>query len=151
MSGLLKGDDAIAVAGQRVKSAPEEVLSLPLMVEPSYPIKDGSLVYLTNDKKGCTTAQTTEAGFIGIVVLQHIGKTGKTADGEVYLKGDVVPVMVKGKIWAEVKTKVTDLKTAVGADTQGKISTADTPLKGLRFAQPSVGSKNLTIIELTGV
>lgn len=147
----LTGDDAIALAGQRIKSAPEEVLSLPLMVEPSYPVTDGSIIYLTDDKKGCTTTQNASAGFVGVVVLHNIGKSGKTSDGETYQKGDVVPVMVKGKIWAEVKSKVTDVTATVGADNNGKLSTADTPLKGLRFAQPSVGSKNLTIIELTGV
>lgn len=147
----LKGDDAIALAGQRVKSAPEEVLSLPLMIEPTYPVKDGSVIYLTADKKGCTTVQNANAGFVGVVVLHNIGKTGKNGNDEVYQKGDIVPVMIKGKIWAEVKTAVTDLTAVVGADAQGKLSTADIPLKGLRFAQPSVGSKNLTIIELTGV
>lgn len=147
-SPALKGDDAIALAGQRIKSMPEEVLSLPLMVEPTYPVKDGSIIYLTDDKKGCTTVQNGNAGFVGVAVLHNIGKTGKD---ETYQKGDIVPVMVKGKIWAEVKTKVTALTAVVGADAQGKLSTADTPLKGLRFAQPSVGSKNLTIIEILGV
>ena len=147
----LTGDDAIALAGQRIKSAPEEVLSLPLVGEPSYPVKDGSIIYLTDDKKGCTTAQNTTAGFVGVVVLHNIGKTGKTDDGEVYQKGDNVPVMVKGKIWVNVKSKVTDLTATLGADSNGNISTADNPLNGLRFDKPSVGSKNLTVIELTGV
>ncbi|OPH36717.1 structural cement protein Gp24 [Moraxella lacunata] len=147
----LTGDNAIALLGQRVKSAPEEVLSLPLMVEPTYPVKDGSPIYLTADKKGCTTVQNATAGFVGVVVLHNIGKSGKSADGEFYQKGDVVPVMVKGKIWVEAKDAVSELTGDVGASEQGQFSTSDTPLKGLRFASPSVGTKNLTIVEILGV
>ena len=59
LNPLLKGDDAIALAGMRVKSMPEEVLSLPLMVNPSYPVVDGSVIYLTADKAGCNTTIPT--------------------------------------------------------------------------------------------
>lgn len=149
---LVTGDDAIAVAGMRVKSMPEEVLSLPLVVEPAYAVKDGSVIYLTADKKGCTTTQNTTVGFVGVVVAQGIGKSGRTNSTDSYIKGDVVPVMVKGKIWVHVKTKVTELSATVGADAQGKFSTADTALNGVRFAGTSTGSsQNLTILEVLGV
>ena len=151
MFQALTGDNAIALAGQRVKSAPEEVLSLPLMVEPTYEVKDGSPIYLTDDKKGCTTTQNAKAGYVGVVVLHNIGKTGKGSNGEYYQKGDVVPVMVKVKIWVAVKDAVSELTGDVGADAQGQFSTSDTPLKGLRFGSSSVGTKNLTIVEILGV
>lgn len=145
----LSGDDSIALPGMRVKSMAEEVLSLPLMVDPAYPVKSGSPIYLTADKKGCTTTQNANAGYVGAVVFANIGKTGA---GETYVKGDVVPVLVKGKLWVPVKTAVTNVATAVtGADATGNFSQADTPLKGVRFHNPSVGSKNLTITEFLGV
>lgn len=146
---VLSGDDLIALPGMRFKSQPEEVLSLPLMVDPAYPVVDGSPIYLTADKKGCTTTQNANAGFVGAVVLNNVGKSGSANN---YIKGDVVPVMVKGKLYVPVKTKVTDVAaTAVGADTQGNFDPAGTALKGVRFHNPSVGSKNLTVLELLGV
>lgn len=144
----LKGDDLIAVAGMRVKSMPEEVLSLPLVVDPSYPVTDGAVIYLTDDKKGCTTTRNATAGYVGAVVLNQVGKSGNANN---YIKGDVVPVMVKGKLYVPVKSAVTDLSATVGADTNGVFSTTDTPVNGVRFGGLSVGSKNLTVIELLGV
>lgn len=143
MTPLLKGDDAIAVAGMRVKSMPEEVLSLPLLVDPTYTVKDGSVIYLTADKKGCTTVQNASAGYVGIVVLNGMIDS--------YKKGDVVPVMVKGKVWSPSVAKITDLATVVGATADGKITATTTAVAGLRFASPSVGSQNLTVIEILGV
>lgn len=143
MTPLLKGDDAIAVAGMRVKSMPEEVLSLPLLVDPTYTVKDGSVIYLTADKKGCTTVQNVGAGYVGIVVLNGMIDS--------YKKGDVVPVMVRGKIWSPSVTKITDLATVVGATADGKITATTTAVAGMRFASPSVGSQNLTVIEILGV
>lgn len=152
MTPLLKGDDAIAIAGMRVKSMPEEVLSLPLLVDPAYPVKSGSLIYLTADKKGATTTQNVAAGFVGIVVHNNgVGANGKDGADDAYIKGDVVPVMVKGKIWAPSAVKVTDLTVDVGATATGQVTTALPAVAGLRFASPSTGSKNLTIIELLGV
>lgn len=146
---VLSGDDLIALPGMRFKSQPEEVLSLPLMVDPAYPVVDGSPIYLTADKKGCTTTQNANAGFVGAVVLNNVGKSGSANN---YIKGDVVPVMVKGKLYVPVKTKVIDVAaTAVGADAQGNFDPAGTALKGVRFHNPSVGSKNLTVLELLGV
>lgn len=142
MTPLLKGDDAIAVAGMRVKSMPEEVLSLPLMIDPSYPVVDGSVIYLTADKKGCTTVQNIGAGYVGIVVLNGVTDS--------YKKGAVVPVMVKGKIWSPSVTKITDLTTVVGANTTGQITATTVAIGGVRFAGPSVGSQNLTVIEILG-
>lgn len=143
MTPLLTGDDAIAVAGMRVKSMPEEVLSLPLLVDPSYEVKDGSVIYLTADKKGCSTVQNVGAGYVGIVVLNGMIDS--------YKKGDVVPVMVRGKIWSPSVTKITDLATVVGATADGKITATTTAVAGMRFASPSVGSQNLTVIEILGV
>ena len=143
MTPLLKGDDAIAVAGMRVKSMPEEVLSLPLLVDPTYTVKDGSVIYLTADKKGCTTVQNVGAGYVGIVVLNGMIDS--------YKKGDVVPVMVRGKIWSPSVTKITDLATVVGATADGKITATTTAVASMRFASPSVGSQNLTVIEILGV
>lgn len=142
MTPLLKGDDAIAVAGMRVKSMPEEVLSLPLLVDPSYTVKDGSVVYLTADKKGCTTVQNVGAGYVGIVVLNGMIDS--------YKKGDVVPVMVRGKIWSPSVTKITDLTTVVGANATGQITATTTAIGGVRFGGLSVGSQNLTVIEILG-
>lgn len=142
MTPLLKGDDAIAVAGMRVKSMPEEVLSLPLLVDPSYTVKDGSVVYLTADKKGCTTVQNVGAGYVGIVVLNGMIDS--------YKKGDVVPVMVRGKIWSPSAAKITDLTTVVGANATGQITATTTAIGGVRFGGLSVGSQNLTVIEILG-
>lgn len=143
LNPLLKGDDAIAVAGMRVKSMPEEVLSLPLMVDPAYPVVDGSVIYLTADKKGCTTTQNVGAGYVGIVVLNGLIDS--------YKKGDVVPVMVKGKIWSPSVVAITDLTTVVGANATGRITATTTAIGGVRFGGTSVGSQNLTIIEVLGV
>lgn len=143
LNPLLKGDDAIAVAGMRVKSMPEEVLSLPLMVDPAYPVVDGSVIYLTDDKKGCTTTQNVNAGYVGIVVLNGLIDS--------YKKGDVVPVMVKGKIWSPSVVAITDLTTVVGANATGQITETTTAIGGVRFGGTSVGSQNLTIIEVLGV
>lgn len=143
LNPLLKGDDAIAVAGMRVKSMPEEVLSLPLMIDPSYPVVDGSVIYLTADKKGCTTTQNVNAGYVGIVVLNGLIDS--------YKKGDVVPVMVKGKIWSPSVVAITDLTTVVGANATGQITETTTAIGGVRFGGTSVGSQNLTIIEVLGV
>lgn len=143
LNPLLKGDDAIAVAGMRVKSMPEEVLSLPLMVDPAYPVVDGSVIYLTDDKKGCTTTQNVNAGYVGIVVLNGLIDS--------YKQGDVVPVMVKGKIWSPSVVAVTDLTTVVGANATGQITETTTAIGGVRFGGVSVGSQNLTIIEVLGV
>ena len=143
LNPLLKGDDAIAVAGMRVKSMPEEVLSLPLMVDPAYPVVDGSVIYLTDDKKGCTTTQNVNAGYVGIVVLNGLIDS--------YKQGDVVPVMVKGKIWSPSVVAITDLTTVVGANATGQITETTTAIGGVRFGGTSVGSQNLTIIEVLGV
>lgn len=143
LNPLLKGDDAIAVAGMRVKSMPEEVLSLPLMVDPAYPVVDGSVIYLTDDKKGCTTTQNVGAGYVGIVVLNGLIDS--------YKQGDVVPVMVKGKIWSPSVVAITDLTTVVGANATGQITETTTAIGGVRFGGTSVGSQNLTIIEVLGV
>ena len=143
LNPLLKGDDAIAVAGMRVKSMPEEVLSLPLMVDPAYPVVDGSVIYLTADKKGCTTTQNVNAGYVGIVVLNGLIDS--------YKKGDVAPVMVKGKIWSPSVVAITDLTTVVGANANGQITETTTAIGGVRFGGTSVGSQNLTIIEVLGV
>ena len=142
MTPLLTGDDAIAVAGMRVKSMPEEVLSLPLLVDPSYTVKDGSVIYLTADKKGCTTVQNVGAGYVGIVVLNGMIDS--------YKKGDVVPVMVRGKIWSPSVAKITDLTTVVGANATGQITATTTAIGGVRFGGLSVGSQNLTVIEILG-
>lgn len=147
----LQGDDLIALPGMRVKSMPEEVLSLPLVAEPSYPVVDGSPIYLTADKKGCTTVQNATDGFFGVVVLNQVGKTGKTGKDDSYVKGDVVPVMVKGKIHVPVKTAITDVTTAVGVDEQGNFDPSGTAINGMRWHSPSVGSKNLTVLEILGV
>ena len=143
LNPLLKGDDAIAVAGMRVKSMPEEVLSLPLMVDPAYPVVDGSVIYLTDDKKGCTTTQNVNAGYVGIVVLNGLIDS--------YKQGDVVPVMVKGKIWSPSVVAITNLTTVVGANATGQITETTTAIGGVRFGGTSVGSQNLTIIEVLGV
>lgn len=142
MTPLLTGDNAIAVAGMRVKSMPEEVLSLPLMIDPSYPVVDGSVIYLTADKKGCTTVQNVGAGYAGIVVLY--------GPVDSYKKGDVVPVMVKGKIWSPSVVAITDLTTVVGANATGQITETTTAVEGMRFGGTSVGSQNLTVIEILG-
>lgn len=151
---MLQGDDAIAVAGMRLKSMPEEVLSLPLMVDPTYPVKDGSPIYLTADKKGCTTVANGAAGFVGFVVLHGIGKSGKTDGIETYLKGDIVPVMVKGKLWVVSGVKVTDTTTAIYATATGMLTNTDTgntKLNGVRWSGISISSQNLTPLEITGV
>lgn len=142
MTPLLTGDNAIAVPGMRVKSMPEEVLSLPLMIDPSYPVVDGSVIYLTADKKGCTTVQNVGAGYAGIVVLY--------GPVDSYKKGDVVPVMVKGKIWSPSVVAITDLTTVVGANATGQITETTTAVEGMRFGGTSVGSQNLTVIEILG-
>lgn len=92
-------ESRVALAGLRLKSAPEDVRSLPLTKGTAV---DGGAVAITATGETCKAVESGDTDF-GIVVFQHIGKSGKTADGkgEAYIVNDTVPVMTKGRIWVK--------------------------------------------------
>lgn len=98
-------ESRVALAGLRLKSAPEDVRSLPLTKGTAV---DGGAVAITATGETCKAVESGDTDF-GIVVFQHIGKSGKTADGkgEAYIVNDTVPVMTKGRIWVKPVEAIT--------------------------------------------
>lgn len=95
----------MALAGLRLKSTPEDVRSLPLTENVT--VADGEAVSILATGETCGKAATGNQ--IGVVVFQHIGKSGRTADGkaEAYVQHDTVPVMTQGRIWVKPSETIT--------------------------------------------
>lgn len=141
----------VALAGLRLKSAPEDVRSLPL--QGAGIVTDGSAVAISDDGETCTAVTGVEKEF-GIVVFQHIGKSGRTADGksEAYAQYDVVPVMTKGRIWVRPDGEVTKRgKTEkVYVTAEGKLTAVEegnTELVGAFWDVPN-NSDGLAVVDL---
>lgn len=144
----------IAVAGLVLNSAPRDIRSLPYVGEGV--IKDGDLVAIGADGETCTDV-TAESEDFGVVVFQHTGKTGRTADGkaEAYKKHDVLPVMVKGRIWVKPSAIVTTrgraasvyVTTADGVNKGLLASTGTTKVLGAFWDKPS-NSDGLAAIDI---
>ena len=111
----------VAIAGLRLKSTPEDVRSL--TYRGTKKLVDGALVAISADGRSCTDVVAETKDF-GVVLFQHIGKSGRTEDGsaEAYINGDMPPVMVKGRIWIKPAAAV----TTRGRDAKVYFATADT-------------------------
>ncbi len=98
-----------AIPGMRARlHMPEEILSLP--VAGTGVVSDGEVVVQSADGK--TVSAVTEATNtkFGVVVFQHVGKSGKNALGkEAYQAKDCAPVMQIGSIWVKPSAPVIDI------------------------------------------
>lgn len=149
----------VAYVGQRLKSTPEDVRSMPMAG--AGVVNDGDAVVDFGDGVRCGAVEGSKR-IIGIVVLQHIGKNGRDAQGnEVYQQYDTVPVMRSGRIWVKVTDKVSTTGGKVYVRTSspdeqhplGSIQTTSenaTELVGASFDSIS-NADGLAIITLKGV
>lgn len=120
-------NSGVAVSGQRLKSTPEDVRSMPMAGTGT--LSDGMAVCDAGDGVRCAVAGVLRP--IGLVVLGNIGKSGIGADGkEAYKEFDVVPVMRVGRLWV----KPTAAITATGGKVYVRTANADTahPLGSLQ-------------------
>lgn len=101
----MQHETRMAIAGLRLKSTPEDVRSLPLTENVT--VIDGEAVSVL--ATGETCGKAAEGNQIGVVVFQHIGKSGRTADGkaEAYIQYDTLPVMTQGRIWVKPSETIT--------------------------------------------
>ena len=115
----MQHETRMAIAGLRLKSTPEDVRSLPLAE--NITVVDGQAVSVSATGETCGAA--TAGMPIGVVVFQHVGKSGRTADGkaEAYVQYDTLPVMTQGRIWV----KPSEVITARGADAAVYVNVAD--------------------------
>lgn len=145
-------ESRVAVAGLRLKSTPEDVRSLPLTSVGT--VIDGAAVAIAVTGETCEVV-TAGATDFGIVVFQHIGKSGKTTDGkaEAYVKNDVLPVMTQGRIWVKPNEVITArgkaakvyVNTTTG--TLGKTSAGSTELVGAFWDVPT-NADGLAVVNL---
>ncbi|AGH57509.1 hypothetical protein PSYG_00048 [Psychrobacter phage pOW20-A] len=107
----MQHETRMAIAGLRLKSTPEDVRSLPLTENVT--VIDGETVSVLATGETCGKAAANATGF-GVVVFQHIGKSGRTADGkaEAYIQHDTLPVMTQGRIWVKPNEAITARGTA---------------------------------------
>ena len=101
----MQHETRMAIAGLRLKSTPEDVRSLPLTE--NITVVDGQAVSVLATGETCGAAATGNQ--IGVVVFQHVGKSGRTADGksEAYVQYDTLPVMTQGRIWVKPSEVIT--------------------------------------------
>jgi hypothetical protein len=145
-------ESRVAIAGMRLKSTPEDVRSLPLTSTGI--VIDGAAVAIAATGETCT-AVTSGATDFGVVVFQHVGKSGKTTDGkyEAYTKNDVLPVMTQGRVWVKPNEAITArgkaakvyVNTTTG--TLGKTATGNTELVGAFWDVPT-NSDGLAVVHL---
>lgn len=101
----MQHETRMAIAGLRLKSTPEDVRSLPLTEDIT--VVDGQAVSVLSTGETCGAAAAGNQ--IGVVVFQHVGKSGRTADGkaEAYVQYDTLPVMTQGRIWVKPSEVIT--------------------------------------------
>lgn len=106
----MQHETRMAIAGLRLKSTPEDVRSLPLTE--NITVVDGQAVSVLSTGETCGAAAAGNQ--IGVVVFQHVGKSGRTADGkaEAYVQYDTLPVMTQGRIWVKPSEVITARGTA---------------------------------------
>lgn len=142
----------IAIAGLQLLSKADDIRALG--VKGAGKIEDGSVVSLNDDGETCSKVTTGNTDF-GIVVFQHIGKSGRTDDNkaEAYIAGDVAPVMVMGRVWVKPSETITDVgkaaKVYVTAATGALSKTADgnIELVGAYWDTPT-NSDGLAVVNL---
>ncbi|WP_343620863.1 structural cement protein Gp24 [Acinetobacter proteolyticus] len=95
----------VAVVGQRLKSTPEDVRSMPMAGAGT--LNDGQVACDAGDGVRCAAVDGVLRP-VGIVVHQHIGKNGSDATGkEAYKQFDVPPIMRVGRIWVKPAVAIT--------------------------------------------
>ncbi|MFC2998211.1 hypothetical protein ACFODO_23760 [Acinetobacter sichuanensis] len=121
-----------AIPGMRARlHMPEEILSLP--VSGSTVLSDGDVVVQSTDGKTVSAVVGATNTKFGVVVFQHIGKSGKNAKGlEAYQAKDCAPIMQIGSVWVKPTTPVTDINAKVYVRTAN--ATVDAPLGSLSSA-----------------
>lgn len=97
----------IAIAGLILLSKAHDIRSLGVTGEGK--ILDGGVVAINDDGETCRKVTAGDTDF-GVVMFHHIGKSGRTDDGEAecYIEGDVAPVMIEGRIWVEPSETITE-------------------------------------------
>lgn len=118
----------VAVAGQRLKSTPEDVRSMPMTGAGT--LSDGQVACDAGDGVRCAAVDGVLRP-VGIVVHQHIGKNGTDASGkEAYKQYDVPPIMRVGRIW--VKPAVTITATGGKVYVRTANATTNNPMGSLQ-------------------
>ena len=148
----MQHETRMAIAGLRLKSTPEDVRSLPLTE--NVKVIDGETVSILATGETCGKAAANATGF-GVVVFQHIGKSGRTADGkaEAYIKNDTLPVMTEGRIWVKPNEVITARGAAakvyvkVADGTLGKTAAGNTELVGAYWDVPT-NADGLAVVHL---
>lgn len=104
-------ESKVSVAGMRLNSTPEDVRSLPYTGDGK--VIDGQLVQINDDGETCGDVTAATKNY-GVVVFSNIGKSGRSVDNksEAYIKGDVLPVMVMGRIWVTPSETITAIGKA---------------------------------------
>ena len=98
-------NEKVAVVGQRLKSTPEDVRSMPMSGTGT--LNDGQVACDAGDGVRCSVVGGSLRP-IGIVVHQHIGKNGADSNGkEAYQQYDVPPIMRVGRIWVKPAVPIT--------------------------------------------
>lgn len=118
----------VAIPGQRVKSTPEDVRSMPMAGTGT--LSDGDVVTDAGDGVRCATVRDSLRP-VGIVVHQHIGKSGTNAAGkDAYKQYDVPPVMRGGRVWVKPAVPITATGGKVYVRTAN--GTTDNPIGSLQ-------------------
>ena len=147
----MQHETRMAIAGLRLKSMPEDVRSLPLTENVT--VIDGEAVSVL--ATGETCGKAAAGNQIGVVVFQHIGKSGRTADGkaEAYIKNDTLPIMTEGRIWVKPNEVITARGVAAKVyvnttnGTLGKTAAGNTEVVGAYWDVPT-NSDGLAVVRL---
>ncbi len=96
-------------------------------------VSDGEVVVQSSDGKTVSAVTGATNTKFGVVVFQHVGKSGKNALGkEAYQAKDCAPVMQIGSIWVKPSAPVIDINAKVYVRTANP--TAQAPLGSLSSA-----------------
>lgn len=101
----------IAIPGLQLISKADDIRSLGF--KGAGKAIDGGVVAINDDGITCKAVEAGDTDF-GVVVFQHIGKSGRTDDNkaEAYIAGDVAPIMVMGRIWVKPSETITEIGKA---------------------------------------
>lgn len=146
------GQYKIAIPGLQLLSKADDIRSLGL--KGAGKAVDGGVVAINGDGETCSKVAAGSKDF-GVVVFHHIGKSGRTDDNkdEAYIAGDVLPVMVMGRIWVKPGEVITATGKAAKVyvnttdGTLGQTADSNTELLGAYWDTPN-NSDGLAIVNL---
>lgn len=146
------GQYKIAIPGLQLLSKADDIRSLPFKGDGK--AIDGGVVAINADGETSSKVVAGSKDF-GVVVFQHIGKSGRTDDNkaEAYIAGDVPPVMVVGRVWVKPSEVITargkEAKVYVNTTdgTLGQTADGNTELVGAYWDQPN-NSDGLAVVNL---